>query len=142
MARHWVRSRITSWPRVAGRGRLPTEMACGKRSKTNRESGDQQTTQPMLDRKSTRLNSSHTVISPLSLHDALPIFVARDPLEQIAVGELRTGLGGDGAPLGQVAHHLVATRRGTGQAPHGNGLREAVEDEPRERRPADDPADV
>src|SRR5947207_1952728 len=25
------------------------------------------------DRKSTRLNSSHTVISPLSLHDALPI---------------------------------------------------------------------
>src|SRR5947207_3104788 len=28
------------------------------------------------DRKSTRLNSSHTVISPLSLHDALPIFNA------------------------------------------------------------------
>src|SRR5579875_178133 len=26
------------------------------------------------DRKSTRLNSSHTVIYPLSLHDALPIF--------------------------------------------------------------------
>src|SRR5438034_1343408 len=30
---------------------------------------------PVLsDRKSTRLNSSHTVISPLSLHDALPIW--------------------------------------------------------------------
>src|SRR5437588_344443 len=28
-----------------------------------------------LDRKSTRLNSSHTVICPLSLHDALPISV-------------------------------------------------------------------
>src|SRR5882672_3512926 len=27
-----------------------------------------------LDRKSTRLNSSHTVIYTLSLHDALPIF--------------------------------------------------------------------
>src|SRR5438034_883413 len=27
------------------------------------------------DRKSTRLNSSHTVISPLSLHDALPILL-------------------------------------------------------------------
>src|SRR5437588_164068 len=30
------------------------------------------------DRKSTRLNSSHTVISPLSLHDALPISNARE----------------------------------------------------------------
>src|SRR5882672_9762651 len=29
---------------------------------------------PRLDRKSTRLNSSHTVIYTLSLHDALPIF--------------------------------------------------------------------
>src|SRR5882672_9696263 len=29
------------------------------------------------DRKSTRLNSSHTVIYTLSLHDALPIFVLR-----------------------------------------------------------------
>src|SRR5579875_2074827 len=28
---------------------------------------------PFLDRKSTRLNSSHTVIYTLSLHDALPI---------------------------------------------------------------------
>src|SRR5947207_204339 len=33
------------------------------------------------DRKSTRLNSSHTVISTLSLHDALPISAAR--LERI-----------------------------------------------------------
>src|SRR5262252_433410 len=30
----------------------------------------------MQDRKSTRLNSSHTVIYTLSLHDALPIFPA------------------------------------------------------------------
>src|SRR5476649_75292 len=28
----------------------------------------------MIDRKSTRLNSSHTVIYSLSLHDALPIY--------------------------------------------------------------------
>src|SRR5476649_2177399 len=28
----------------------------------------------LLDRKSTRLNSSHTVIYTLSLHDALPIY--------------------------------------------------------------------
>src|SRR5438034_434762 len=31
-------------------------------------------TNDILDRKSTRLNSSHTVISTLSLHDALPIY--------------------------------------------------------------------
>src|SRR5882672_3572173 len=30
------------------------------------------------DRKSTRLNSSHTVIYTLSLHDALPIYIDRD----------------------------------------------------------------
>src|SRR5476649_1819350 len=30
----------------------------------------------MVDRKSTRLNSSHTVIYTLSLHDALPIYFA------------------------------------------------------------------
>src|SRR5882672_8169401 len=30
-----------------------------------------------LDRKSTRLNSSHTVIYTLSLHDALPIYLLR-----------------------------------------------------------------
>src|SRR5476649_2859941 len=30
-----------------------------------------------LDRKSTRLNSSHTEIYTLSLHDALPIFIAK-----------------------------------------------------------------
>src|ERR1044072_5376946 len=34
------------------------------------------------DRKSTRLNSSHTDISPLSLHDALPIL---DPVRRDAV---------------------------------------------------------
>src|SRR5882672_7577106 len=31
----------------------------------------------LLDRKSTRLNSSHTEIYTLSLHDALPIYVSR-----------------------------------------------------------------
>src|SRR5476649_2736861 len=31
-----------------------------------------------LDRKSTRLNSSHTEIYTLSLHDALPIFVLKE----------------------------------------------------------------
>src|SRR5476649_1385767 len=36
------------------------------------------------DRKSTRLNSSHTVIYTLSLHDALPI--SRDRLENIERG--------------------------------------------------------
>src|SRR5476649_81487 len=33
-----------------------------------------------LDRKSTRLNSSHTAIYTLSLHDALPIFTVKVPL--------------------------------------------------------------
>src|SRR3712207_6288737 len=34
----------------------------------------------LLDRKSTRLNSSHANISPLSLHDALPISHRRLPI--------------------------------------------------------------
>src|SRR5579875_2523085 len=41
----------------------------------------------LIDRKSTRLNSSHTVIYTLSLHDALPIFRG-EPVEQLA-GDLR-----------------------------------------------------
>src|SRR5882672_4590071 len=35
-------------------------------------------TRTMIDRKSTRLNSSHTVIYTLSLHDALPICSERE----------------------------------------------------------------
>src|SRR5476649_1964634 len=35
---------------------------------------------PGIDRKSTRLNSSHTVIYTLSLHDALPIYGVREEL--------------------------------------------------------------
>src|SRR5882672_11283416 len=35
---------------------------------------------PMRDRKSTRLNSSHTVIYTLSLHDALPIYDSVGPI--------------------------------------------------------------
>src|SRR5476649_1041563 len=54
----------------------------------------------LIDRKSTRLNSSHTVIYTLSLHDALPIFCCRIvstgdgvrlvtfPLEKIRRGHL------------------------------------------------------
>src|SRR5437588_629733 len=44
------------------------------------------------DRKSTRLNSSHTVISPLPLHDALPIFRGRiqPPFEHVAFDEKST----------------------------------------------------
>src|SRR5476649_21396 len=40
-----------------------------------------------LDRKSTRLNSSHTVIYTLSLHDALPIFMQKvlDVASKVAV---------------------------------------------------------
>src|SRR5882672_11234144 len=37
-----------------------------------------------IDRKSTRLNSSHTVIYTLSLHDALPIFL-RGALQRLDV---------------------------------------------------------
>src|SRR5947207_384773 len=45
-------------------------------------------TSTALDRKSTRLNSSHTVISPLSLHDALPIY---PPLYRLGVRWRRCG---------------------------------------------------
>src|SRR5476649_399584 len=43
------------------------------------------------DRKSTRLNSSHTVIYTLSLHDALPIwqFIDLHSLTQLAVPDTR-----------------------------------------------------
>src|SRR5476649_1583510 len=38
---------------------------------------------PASDRKSTRLNSSHTVIYTLSLHDALPISFERNELRWV-----------------------------------------------------------
>src|ERR671916_537914 len=41
------------------------------------------------DRKSTRLNSSHTVIYTLSLHDALPIYETRQPSYRGAAPRLR-----------------------------------------------------
>src|ERR671916_88905 len=41
------------------------------------------TTFAMLDRKSTRLNSSHTEIYTLSLHDALPICLERAVAEDV-----------------------------------------------------------
>src|SRR5438034_1061066 len=44
------------------------------------------------DRKSTRLNSSHTVISLLSLHDALPISATKVALNIISTGAM-IGLG-------------------------------------------------
>src|SRR5882672_8679657 len=43
-------------------------------------------TAPSPDRKSTRLNSSHTVIYTLSLHDALPISEWRLPWARLAMG--------------------------------------------------------
>src|SRR5476649_1571827 len=52
----------------------------------------------MRDRKSTRLNSSHTVIYTLSLHDALPIF-RRPRLDGNAATQPRLG------EVEQVAHH-------------------------------------
>src|SRR5882672_1015404 len=50
------------------------------------------TTTTTPDRKSTRLNSSHTVIYTLSLHDALPIFTAPcdDDVLKPAVDTLRS----------------------------------------------------
>src|SRR5215204_4088399 len=60
----------------------------------------------LIDRKSTRLNSSHTVIYTLSLHDALPIYEPRQRLREqrlaragrtdqqdVALGELDLVLG-------------------------------------------------
>src|SRR5882672_7321461 len=44
------------------------------------------TRRSLADRKSTRLNSSHTVIYTLSLHDALPICVARGKDEEVDHG--------------------------------------------------------
>src|SRR5476649_734463 len=45
---------------------------------------------PKLDRKSTRLNSSHTVIYTLSLHDALPIYFGAE-FFQIGFGFTASG---------------------------------------------------
>src|SRR5476649_2699310 len=53
-----------------------------------------------LDRKSTRLNSSHTEIYTLSLHDALPIFV------------LRPDHGDGSGPHRRTGHPRLAGRRG------------------------------
>src|SRR5476649_1239402 len=51
------------------------------------------------DRKSTRLNSSHTEIYTLSLHDALPIYSERDRLlgGRVCVAPLGTALGTRGS---------------------------------------------
>src|SRR5476649_2023187 len=46
------------------------------------------------DRKSTRLNSSHTVIYTLSLHDALPILIRKDRLDLLE--DLTAAFRGDG----------------------------------------------
>src|SRR5476649_1629386 len=45
----------------------------------------------MADRKSTRLNSSHTVIYTLSLHDALPIYLTLSAANSV-IGNLTTSL--------------------------------------------------
>src|SRR5215211_4988876 len=49
-----------------------------------RPSGATKVSSRMPDRKSTRLNSSHTVIYTLSLHDALPIWRTFVPFEKIS----------------------------------------------------------
>src|SRR5215211_7915796 len=60
-------------------------------------------TEAIEDRKSTRLNSSHTVIYTLSLHDALPIFAA-----------LGDEAHGDAADRGLDGHAGVHQRQGGG----------------------------
>src|SRR5882672_7023717 len=53
------------------------------------------------DRKSTRLNSSHTVIYTLSLHDALPILLGRPlPPPLSGSGDAASASGGAIAPIG------------------------------------------
>src|ERR671916_619567 len=52
-----------------------------------------------LDRKSTRLNSSHTVIYTLSLHDALPILVEAAEAMEAEAGE--NGAAGEAAQEAQ-----------------------------------------
>src|SRR5882672_8480422 len=62
------------------------------------------------DRKSTRLNSSHTVIYTLSLHDALPICVRRDLRGAMLPGELAIASGGPHALVGEPARGHVVRR--------------------------------
>src|SRR5215204_765079 len=68
------------------------------------------TTASRPDRKSTRLNSSHTEIYTLSLHDALPIGLRQAPheavLEAVGGGAIRAG---HPAPVAD-QHHRVETR--------------------------------
>src|SRR5699024_2326890 len=70
----------------------------------------------MVDRKSTRLNSSHVSISPLSLHDALPILdvdlenddgesVGTVTLEEESEG-VEVTLEGENLPKGMHAFHI------------------------------------
>src|SRR5476649_1589560 len=48
---------------------------------------------PNPDRKSTRLNSSHTVIYTLSLHDALPICMSHSPDPAVIIAQIKEKLG-------------------------------------------------
>src|SRR5476649_786911 len=63
---------------------------------------------PARDRKSTRLNSSHTVIYTLSLHDALPILQLTDV---VAIAPAIEGELPDGATGRESAHIQVAGAR-------------------------------
>src|SRR5882672_6010063 len=59
------------------------------------------------DRKSTRLNSSHTEIYTLSLHDALPILTADEVVaDAVFVPDVRQMQGGDGYLGWPTALHL------------------------------------
>src|SRR5579875_953786 len=62
------------------------------------------------DRKSTRLNSSHTVIYTLSLHDALPISKQAAEVDVLSNGKLRLGIGVGWNPVEYDAPALVEIR--------------------------------
>src|SRR5215204_1297089 len=63
-----------------------------------------------IDRKSTRLNSSHTVIYTLSLHDALPIYPALEVERERLVARAGSVVL-DHAALGDDLHVLVERDR-------------------------------
>src|SRR5215204_3595684 len=62
----------------------------------------------LIDRKSTRLNSSHTVIYTLSLHDALPIYQHRRMAAQLHRDP--------GHAVGREAHQMLADAGRAGEA--------------------------
>src|SRR5882672_6222789 len=70
----------------------------------------------LADRKSTRLNSSHTVIYTLSLHDALPIFA-----RHVECRSIPTGLTNDGDGRRRPHRRQVGCRRMAGRSGDESG---------------------